>query len=149
MVERRVRPTSDCQADRVICILLITAQPPRQPTARKPTMNLKITKTVMTFATIAALAAPAAAQAQGGADDPAGDDRGVAQLQVNDDKGIAQVQAGDDKGGLRVVATRRASEARHTHKHAKKHHPRKHARRADDGPRHARHSQADDPAGHR
>jgi hypothetical protein len=112
-------------------------------------MNLKITKTVMTFATIAALAVPAAAQAQGGADDPAGDDRGVAQVQVNDDKGVARLQAGDDKGGLRVGVKRRASEARHSHKHGKKRHARKHARRADDGPRHARHTQADDPAGHR
>ena len=112
-------------------------------------MNRKITKTVMTFATIAALAAPAAAQAQGGADDPPGDDRGVAQLQVNDDKGLARAQAGDDKGGLRVTVKRRTSEARHTHKHGKKRHHRKHARRADDGPRHARHTGADDPAGHR
>jgi hypothetical protein len=112
-------------------------------------MNRKITKTVMTFATIAALAAPAAAQAQGGADDPASDDRGVAQVQVNDDKGVAQAQAGDDKGGLRVGVTRRASEARHNHKHGKKRLARRHARGADDGPRHARHTQPDDPAGHR
>ena len=112
-------------------------------------MNLKITKTVMTFATIAALAAPAAAQAQGGADDPPGDDRGVAQVQVNDDKGLAQAQPNDDKGGLRVGVTRRATEARHTHKHGKKVRARKHARRADDGPRHAPHANADDPAGHR
>ena len=108
-------------------------------------MNLKITKTVMTFATIAALAAPAAAQAQGGADDPPGDDRGVALVQVNDDKGVAQAQATDDKGGLRVSVKRRATETRHTHRHGRK----RHARRADDGPRHARHTQADDPAGHR
>jgi hypothetical protein len=112
-------------------------------------MNLNITKTVMTFATIAALAAPAAAQAQGGADDPVGDDRGVALVQVNDDKGLAQAQAGDDKGGLRVGVKRRAAEARHSHKHGKKRHHRKHARRADDGPRHVRHAGADDPAGHR
>ena len=85
MVPKRVRPTSDCEADGVIRILSITPQPPQQPKVRKPTMNLKITKTVMTFATIAALAAPAAAQAQGGADDPVGDDRGVAQRQINDD----------------------------------------------------------------
>ena len=112
-------------------------------------MNRKITKTVMTFATIAALAAPAAAQAQGGADDPVGDDRGVAALQVQDDKGVAQAQPNDDKGGLRVTVKRRAGEARHTHKHGKKVRARKHARRADDGPRHARHANADDPAGHR
>jgi hypothetical protein len=112
-------------------------------------MNLNITKTVMTFATIAALAAPAAAQAQGGADDPLGDDRGVAQVQVQDDKGVARVQANDDKGGLRVGVKRSATEARHTHKHGKQRHARKHARRADDGPRHARHAHADDPAGHR
>ena len=123
---------------------------PTAPRVRKPTtMNRKITKTVMTFATIAALAAPAAAQAQGGADDPPGDDRGVAQVQVNDDKGLARAQPGDDKGGLRVSVKRRSTEARHTHKHGKKRHHRKHARRADDGPRHARHTQADDPAGHR
>jgi hypothetical protein len=110
-------------------------------------MNRKITKTVMTFATIAALAAPAAAQAQGGADDPPGDDRGVAQVQVNDDKGLAR--PGDDKGGLRVGVKHRTTEARHTHKHGKKRHHRKHARGTDDGARHARHTQADDPAGHR
>ena len=112
-------------------------------------MNRNITKTVMTFATIAALAAPAAAQAQGGADDPVGDDRGVAQVQVNDDKGVARPQAGDDKGGLRVTVMRRSTEARHSHKHGKKRHARKHPRSADDGLRHARHTQADDPAVHR
>src|SRR4051794_13786045 len=112
-------------------------------------MNLNITKTVMTIAAIAAVAAPAAAQARGGADDPAGDDRAVPQLQVQDDKGVAQAQTNDDKGGLRVTVKHHTTKARHAHKRGKKAHVRKHARRADDGPRHVRHTGTDDPAGHR
>ena len=66
--QRAARPTSSCDPDRAKRILLL---PQRTPLPQEATMN-RLAKTLLATAAVAAFAAPVAAQASQGADDPAG-----------------------------------------------------------------------------